>query len=204
MKSGNRKNRYGAERLFEKLFLWEQDGNRIMMDRNVNVIAGLNGEKIVLINDIRFKGKNKEDWKKVEDYLKEYIREFYEIEETSEKIFISSDFPDEYTASESRLSLKGAVAKAKANAAQGVPELIQIASNREYSPNVKKKHEKDAKYGWYRYDVRFALPVYNDVNGEVSRYNIFFARMLVRHDADGKKYLYDLLAIKKETSSPPE
>ena len=28
--------------------------------------------------------------------------------------------------------------------------------------------------------------------------------MLVRHDADGKKYLYDLLAIKKETSSPLE
>lgn len=175
-----------------------------MMDRNVNIIAGLNGEKIVLINDIRFKGKNKEDWKKVEDYLKEYIREFYEIEETSEKIFISNDFPDEYTASESRLSLKGAVAKAKANAAQGIPELIQIASNKEYSPNVKKKHEKDAKYGWYRYDVRFALPVYSDVDGEVCRYNIFFARMLVRHDADGKKYLYDLLAIKKEMSSPLE
>ena len=36
------------------------------------------------------------------------------------------------------------------------------------------------------------------------QYNIFFARMLVRHDADGKKYLYDLLAIKKETSSPLE
>ena len=28
--------------------------------------------------------------------------------------------------------------------------------------------------------------------------------MLVRHDVDGKKYLYDLLAIKKETSSPLE
>ena len=28
------------------------------MDRNVNIIVGLNGEKIVLINDIRFKGKS--------------------------------------------------------------------------------------------------------------------------------------------------
>ena len=28
--------------------------------------------------------------------------------------------------------------------------------------------------------------------------------MLVRHDEDGKKYLYDLLAIKKETSNPLE
>ena len=65
-------------------------------------------------------------------------------------------------------------------------------------------YEKDAKYGWYRYDVRFALPVYDDKSGEICRHNIFFVRMLVRHDADVRKYLYDLLAIKKETSSPLE
>ena len=158
---------------------------RDTMDRNVNIIVGLNGEKIVLINDIRFKGKKREDWKEVENYLKEYVGEFYEIAETSEKIFISSSFPDEYAGSESRIALKGAVAKAKANAAQGIPELIQIATNGEYSENTKKKHEKDAKYGWYRYDVRFALPVYDDKSGEVCRYNVFFARMLVRNDADG-------------------
>ena len=81
------------------------------MDRNINIIVGLKGEKIVLINDIRFKGKKKEDCKEVEDYLKEYV-------------------------------------------------------------------------------------------GEVCRYNIFFARMLVRHAEDDRKYLYDMLAIKKETSSP--
>lgn len=174
------------------------------MDRNVNIILEPNGKKIVLINDIRFKCKKKEDWKEVEEYLKEYIGEFYEIEETSDKVFISSNFPDEYVSSESRLALKGAVAKAKANAVQGIPELIRIATNKEYSVNTKQKHNKDAKYGWYRYDVRFALPVYDDKSNEICRYNIFFARMLVRHDKDGKKYLYDLLAVKKETSSPLE
>ena len=92
-------------------------------------------------------------------------------------------------------------AKAKVNAVQGIPELLQIAVNGEYSENTKKKHEKDAK-GWYRYDVRFALPVYDDKSGEVCRYNIFFARMLVHHDADGKKYLFDLLAIKKRNEQP--
>jgi hypothetical protein len=102
------------------------------------------------------------------------------------------------------LALKGAAAKAKANAAQGIPELIQIAINQQYSENTKKKHESDAKYGWYRYDVRFALPVYDDKMGQIIRYNIFSARMLVRHAEDGKKYLYDLLTIKKETSSPLE
>ena len=168
------------------------------MERKINIIEDLEGRKIVMIHDIRFKGKKKEEWGEVEDYLKEYIGDFYEIEETSEKIFISDDFPDEYANSESRTALKGAVAKAKANAAQGIPELIQIACNPEYSENVKKRHEKDAKYGWYRYDVRFAIPVYDDKTGEVVRYNIFFARMLVRHADDGKKYLYDLLAVKKE------
>lgn len=68
----------------------------INTDKNINIIIGLDGKKIVLINDIRFKAKKKEDWDRVEKYLKEYIGEFYEIEETSEKIFISSDFPNEY------------------------------------------------------------------------------------------------------------
>ncbi len=87
------------------------------MDRNVDIIVGLHGEKIVRIDDIKFKGKKREDWKEVENYLKEYVGKFYEISETSEKIFISSSFPDEYVGSESRIALKGAVAKAKANAA---------------------------------------------------------------------------------------
>ena len=170
----------------------------VAVERKINIIEDLEGRKIVMIHDARFKGKTKEEWSEVEDYLKEYIGEFYEIEETSEKIFISDDFPDEYANSESRIALKGAVAKAKANAAQGIPELIQIARNAEYSENTKKKHEKDAKYGWYRYDVRFAIPAHDDKTGEVLRYNIFFARMLVRHADDGNKYLYDLLAVKKE------
>ena len=45
------------------------------MDRNVNIIIGLKGDKIVLINDIRFKGRKREEWKEVETYLKEYVGE---------------------------------------------------------------------------------------------------------------------------------
>ncbi len=171
------------------------------MDKNINIIRDLDGKRFVLINDIRFKGKRK-DWKNVEEYLKEYIGSFYEIEETSEKIYISKDFPDEYANSESRIQLKGAVAKAKANASQAIPEMIRIATNPSYKINVKKKHENDAKYGWYRYEVRFALPVYDDIKGVVVRYNIYRATMLVRHAEDNKKYLYDFISIKKEMSSP--
>ena len=65
------------------------------------------------------------------------------------------------------------------------------------------KHGVHAKYGWYRYDTRLVLPVYND-DGELQRYNIYKLRMLIRHDEDGKLYLYDFLRTKKETSSPLE
>lgn len=38
------------------------------------------------------------------------------------------------------------------------------------------------------------------INGETERYNVFSARLLIRHASSGKKYLYDVLEIKKETS----
>ena len=173
------------------------------MKRNVEIIHDIDGKNIVVIHDIRFKGKRRIEWEEVEQYLKEYVGEFYEIAENSEKIYIGNDFPDEFTGSKDTKSLKGAWAKAKANVAQGIPEIIQIATNQSHAPNYEKKHEEDAKYGWYRYDSRFALPVYDEC-GDVERYNIFSVRMLVRHAKDRQKYLYDLLRIKKETSKPLE
>ena len=74
--------------------------------------------------------------------------------ETSEKICIGSDFPDEFSRSNYTIGL-------------------------------------------------FGIPVY-DEQGNIKRYNIFSSRMLVRHDADGKLYLYDFIRIKKETSNPHE
>ncbi|MDO4620682.1 MAG: hypothetical protein Q4B09_08690 [Lachnospiraceae bacterium] len=170
--------------------------------RNVNVITDVNGNKIVVINDKIFKGQDKKDWKDVEDYLIQYVGNCYEIDDSSEKIFIDKDFPDEYANSKQRLSLKGANRKAKANAAQGIPELIQIATNPMYEVNRESKHNQDAKYGWYRYVVRFGIPVFDDKTNEIIRYNIFQAKMLVRHSEDGNKYLYDFLAIKKENEQP--
>ena len=126
--------------------------------------------------------------------------EFYQIEDCNKMIYIGSDLPDEYMHSNYTRILKGANAKAKANAAQGLPELFKIATNEVYEDNRKEKHSKDAKYGWYSYDSRFALPVFSD-DGEIERYNVFNVAMLVRHDEDGKYYLYDIMKIKKETSN---
>ena len=93
--------------------------------------------------------------------------------------------------------------KAKANASSVIAEIIQIANNKATYPDFENKHGIKAKYGWYRYDTRFGIPVY-DSNSVLEKYNIFSARMLVRCDADSKLYLYDLVRIKKETSKPLE
>ena len=132
----------------------------------------------------------------------EYVGEHFEIEESAEKIYIASDFPDEFVHSHNKTTLSRSEKRAKANATQGIPELIQIATNKTYEENRKEKHKSDAKLGWYRYDVRFALPAYDESGENIIRYNIYSAVMLVRHSENGKKYLYDFLEIKKGNERP--
>ncbi|MCD8132261.1 MAG: hypothetical protein LUE19_00170 [Clostridiales bacterium] len=169
------------------------------MNRNVNIIEDVDGNQIVLINDIIFKGKRNVNWNDVENYLKQYVGEFYAIAATNEIVYVGADLPDEYAHSNYTRILKGANAKAKANAVQGLPEIIKIASGKRYEENRKDKHSANARFGWYRYESRIALPVYGE-SGDVERYNVFHAAMLIRHDKDGKLYLYDIMNIKKETS----
>ena len=187
-------------RYFELLELCMQfNENNFKNQRNVSVIQDVDGNNIVIINDIIFKGKRSVDWSDVEKYLRQYVGNFYQIAETGEVVFIGTDLPDEYIGSNYTKHLKGTVAKAKANAAQGIPEMIEIATSKVGEENKKSKHSRHAKNGWYRYDTRFALPVYAE-SGEIERYNVFTARLLIRHASSGKKYLYDILEIKKETS----
>ena len=108
------------------------------MDKKVDIIKDADGKSIVVINDLRFKGRRSVDWNIVESCLKEYIGQCAEITETSDVVYIGADFPDEFA------------------------------------------HSKD------------------------TRYNVFKARILVRHAKDGKLYLYDILRTKKETSKPLE
>lgn len=171
------------------------------MDDKVEIIHDGEGHKIVVINDIRFGGRRHISWEEVEEYLKHYIDCCYEINETAEKICIGSDFPKELKGSGDTKALKGTNAKAKANATQVIPTLLRCATNKRWSENYKEKHNKDAKYGWYRYTSRFALPIY-DNNGRVIHLNIFRIELLIRHASDGKLYLYDLVNIKKETKYP--
>ena len=170
------------------------------MEKKVNVVEDLDGNKIVVIHDIRFKGKRSVEWTDVEQYLKQYVGEAHIIDSTNDMVYIGVDLPEEYAHSNYTNTLKGANAKAKANATQGIPEMLLIANEKEYEANRKEKHSKDAKYGWYSYATRFALPVY-DENNDIERYNVFRAIMLVRHVEDNRLYLYDIMKIKKETST---
>jgi transcriptional regulator with XRE-family HTH domain len=171
--------------------------------RNISVIQDIDGRKIVVIHDIQFKGKRSIDWKVVRGYLQQYVGEIYTIAETDDIIYIGSDLPGEYSGSVYTNKLKGTAAKAKANASQGIPELIETATGKHFRDNKGEKHQWNARFGWYRYDSRFALPVYDD-SGEIERYNVFHASLLIRHANDGRMYLYDIIDIKKETSNPLE
>jgi len=167
-------------------------------ERNYRIVTDLQGNKIVQVKDIIFLGKQNIDWNSVEKYLKRYIKTFYEIAETKDIIYIGPELPDEYTNSKYSTKLKGALAKAKANAAQVIPEMIKIATNKTMQENYDDKHNKDAKLGWYRFDTRFSIPIC-DNDGKILRYNVFQARLIVRHAANNRKYLYDVINIKKET-----
>lgn len=174
--------------------------NNKTQKRNVNVIIDINGNRIVLINTILFKGKRNVNWKDVEYYLKQFVGKSYVIRNTKETVRIGSDLPDEYSNSNYTHRLKGMSAKAKANAVQGLPEIIRIATDKEFEQNKKDKHKRDAKYGWYRYSSRFALPVLDESGNNIERYNVFHATLLMRHAKNNNIYLYDIMEIKKETS----
>ena len=134
------------------------------MQRKVNVVEDLDGNKIVVIHDIRFKGRQAIEWSDVEKYLKQYVGEAHIIESTNDLVYIGVDLPEEYAHSNYTNTLKG------------------------------------SKYGRYSYVTRFALPVYGE-NGDIERYNVFRAILLVRHAEDKRLYLYDIMKIKKETST---
>ena len=88
--------------------------------------------------------------------------------------------------------------KAKANSGQVIGAMIENAQNRRWIENKDEKHNKEASGGWYRYDVAFTIPI--DDAGTMRR-NAYQATAVVRIKKD-KLYLYDIINIKKEASTP--
>lgn len=167
----------------------------------IKIITDDNGNKVVMIPDIIFANKQKIAWNKVESYLTKYVGQIIEIVDTKDIINIGNELPDEYSSSKYTRSLKGARAKSKANAVQGICEMVEIATNKEFAENRKIKHSGNAGKGWYYYTTRFAIPIYNNER-KIDRYSVYTARLVVNHATNGKIYLYDLVDIKKEASNP--
>ena len=164
---------------------------------NVRIIREEDGRELVVIDEIIFRGRRKIDWRAVEIYLQKYVGELVEVASTEEIINIKGDFPDEFAGSIYTERLRGGLAKVKANLGQGIIQIIQIAKKRKTFENKKGKHEKDARYGWHYYKTRFAISIFVEGTKEIA-YNRYSALIIVRHDNNGKKCLYDIQNIKKE------
>lgn len=158
---------------------------------------------MVRVNNQRFFGKQNIPWRPdVEQFLKQFIGSSYIVQSTGEAIMIPKGFPDEYTGSRYTKRLRGGLAKTKANVAPYIGELIETAYNRRVVENKDEKHSKDASGGWIRYDVDFELGVKSE-NETETRWNRYRATLVIRV-VDDKKYLYDLINIKKEARRPLE
>lgn len=126
----------------------------------IDIITDEDGRKIVVITDIRFKGKRNIDWEDVENYLKEYVGKCYEVVETADQVFIGNDFPEELKGSEDTKRLCGANAKTKANATQKIPTLLKCATNKRWQENFKGKGHTES-FVSYVYNATF-LPQFKD------------------------------------------
>ena len=155
-----------------------------------------NGDNVVVINQNIYDGKL--DTEKPHEYIADFIAaeigNSYKIIEDGEVVYIGKDLPAEFTQSKYTQSLKAKrkdLLNAKNQSAQNLKDIVEIATDPKYEKNAKPKHNIDAKYGFYKYTTRFAV---DKGKGSSPEYE---AVLVVRHDADGKKYLYDITEIKK-------
>lgn len=142
-----------------------------------NIFDGHSGEKSV---DVIYK------------YLKGHIGEVYSLIESGQKVYIGKDLPGEYTRSKYTQNAGQYVKSIKNQAAQNIGEMVEIATNRRWEKNRKQKHARNAKYGFYKYDTRFAVKM--GTNG----YTVYDATVVIRNSENGKKYLYDIVKIKRD------
>lgn len=151
----------------------------------------------IKINENIFENTQGKSIKKtIKEYLTKHIGEYYNIIESGQKVYLGEDLPNEYAYSEYSKKLPTNKLLAKGRAVTNLQEIIENATNRQWDKNKKVKHNIDAKYGFYKYDTKFSF----DINGKEQTYS---GTVLVRNDANGKKYLYDILDIKKVGNNLP-
>ena len=64
-------------------------------------------------------------------------------------------------------------------------------------PSLKAGTSPSCQTPAYRYDTQFAVPILN-AKKAIDHYTVYGGTLLIRNDADGKSYLYDLLDVEKK------
>ncbi len=72
----------------------DTDNARNEIRNHYDIVEDAEGNKVVIINDLRFKSCSNIDWNTVEQCLKEYVGSCVQILETSDEIYIGKDFPE--------------------------------------------------------------------------------------------------------------
>ena len=144
---------------------------------------------------------------KKEDFIKNYLVNlaknnpdvFARIEENGHKIYLDKDvLPREYVYSPAAQNAKGETKTVREMALTNLDEIIEISNNKKFEGNRKEKSQPkmaDKKRGGiYKYDVKLLVPFKNEGK------SFYTANVIVRYDQDGKRYLYDIVNIKKDNS----
>ena len=159
------------------------------------------GKQVVWIEKSTLTKKELNDYKAVANFISQHIGDVYTIIESGQKVYIGADLPVEYTQSKytSYLHVRDRPGlRAKNKAVDGLGELIETATNRRWE-QTQHTHNKDAPYGMYRYDSSFAFPV-RRADGTVDNVRAYDVELVIRNGSDGKKYLYDIVNIKENTT----
>ena len=174
-----------------------REGGDKYQTRNVN------GKQVVWIQDNVLKQNTGiPEHQFVANYIAGHIGDIYTIIESGQKVYIGEDLPGEFTQSkytQSILKNRSNIIRVKNRSAGNIGEMIEIATNRRWE-KAKHPENKDAKYGMYRYDTMFGFPVLDSKGNEVGA-NIYKAELVIRNASDGKKYLYDIVSIKKDATA---
>ena len=189
----------------EKLHKDEYSPAGVERERYQAIKQTPDGQKVVVLDqnvlDQRPNTMKKETF--IKNYLVDLARNnpdvFARIEENGHKIYLDDNvLPNEYAYSKSAQNAKGEIKNIRERALSNLDEIIEVGSNRRFEGNRKEnlqpKRADKKRGGMYKYDTKIAIP------GENGMESFYDATVLIRYDQNGKRYLYDIVGIKKDGS----
>ncbi len=156
--------------------VYNNDGTLNRIKINENIFENNNGKSIN---------------QTIKEYLENHIGDVYTIIESGQKVYLGEDLPGEYAYSKSAQSLPTTKKLAKGRAVTNLKEIVENSTNRKWEPYKHESHKVNAKYGFYKYDTTFSF----NHNGQEK---VYTGTVLIRNDANEKKYLYDILNLKPQ------